>query len=264
MFYLATHGEDINDIIDNILQMIWTRLKKRAEEVKRQQKLKEELNLSKPIQSDLSNNIKDKISKKSHEGNIEDYRKIERAILEYELKKKSGHIPSKDEKDEYLLNNFKKDIYLAELKLTPQEQIEIRQDILETINDKRINNELLREETINNVQEIDDLIKQEEILNTDLASQILSEIQQNKELLGSLSDSIKSEASNNISMLNKSYNDLTKSVSKTPNVSVNRKSEISHTVNGIGSATDKIQSKENEITKEEKEVEKEVEFEIER
>lgn len=259
---LATHGEDINEIIDNLIQIIYSRIKKRAEEELRKEKLKQELNISKPIQSDLTNNIKEKIKNQSFDQNLNDFRKLERQTLEYELKIKSGYTPKQDEKDEYLLNCFKKDVYSIELKLSEKEKLEIRQDILETINNKNISNELLRDETMNNYQEINDLDRQEKILNTDLASQILSEIEQNKSLKGSISEAVKNEASNNISSLNKSYNDITKGIS-TSNNQQNKSFDIRHSLTQSKVNTDKLQSKENEIEKNELGRE-EIEIEIER
>ncbi|XOT29656.1 hypothetical protein ACLQ7P_22775 (plasmid) [Bacillus subtilis subsp. subtilis] len=257
---MATHGEDINDIFDNLIQMIYSRLKRKAIEDLRKQKLEKDLNLSKPIQTDLTKNLKDKIKNQSRENNLKDYRKLERAILEYDLKLKSGYKPSKDEKDEYLLNNFKRDIYATELNLSHKDQIEIRQDILESINDKDINNDELRNETMNNHQEIEDLINQEKVLNSDLAREILSEIQQNQSLMSSVSDSVKNEASNNISVLNKSYNDLSKGITKgNIKTAVNNTENIRNVVSDISSKTDKTQSKENEIERIDLDMEHELE-----
>ncbi|PGK15218.1 hypothetical protein CN895_07665 [Bacillus cereus] len=278
---MAGHGEDINDIIDNIFQMIWNRLRRLAQEEKRKEQVKEELHMSKPIQKDLTNNIKEKIQSQTPKQNLEDYKKIERSILEHELKLKSGKEPTQDEKDEYLLNNFKKDVYQSELKLTPKEQIEIRQEILETINDKEINNDVLREETLNNYQEIDNLDKQDDILNSDLAKEILKEIQNNQELQSSLSDSIKNEASYNLSVLKQNFSELshvkntdTNSHSKDNNTKTNNKTkstnkqtkskEIESEFNEIKDSTKSLNYKENELKKAEKEVEVEVEVEIER
>lgn len=278
---MASHGEDINDIIDNIFHMIWNRLRRLAQEEKRKEQVKEELHMSKPIQKDLTNSIKEKIQSQTPEQNLKDYKKIERSILEHELKLKSGKEPTQDEKDEYLLNNFKKDVYQSELKLTPKEQIEIRQEILETINDKEINNDVLREETLNNYQEIENLDKQDDILNSDLAKEILKEIQNNQELQSSLSDSIKNEASYNLSVLKQNFSELshvkntdTNSHSKDSNTKTNSKTkstnkqtkskEIESKFNEIKDSTKSLNSKENELKKTEKEVEVEVEYEIER
>lgn len=278
---MASHGEDINDIIDNIFHMIWNRLRSLAQEEKRKEQVKEELHMSKPIQKDLTNSIKEKIQSQTPEQNLKDYKKIERSILEHELKLKSGKEPTQDEKDEYLLNNFKKDVYQSELKLSPKEQIEIRQEILETINDKEINNDVLREETLNNYQEIENLDKQDDILNSDLAKEILKEIQNNQELQSSLSDSIKNEASYNLSVLKQNFSELshvkntdTNSHSKDSNTKTNSKTkstnkqtkskEIESEFNEIKDSTKSLNSKENELKKSEKEVEVEVEFEIER
>lgn len=278
---MASHGEDINDIIDNIFHMIWNRLRRLAQEEKRKEQVKEELHMSKPIQKDLTNSIKEKIQSQTPEQNLKDYKKIERSILEHELKLKSGKEPTQDEKDEYLLNNFKKDVYQSELKLSPKEQIEIRQEILETINDKEINNDVLREETLNNYQEIENLDKQDDILNSDLAKEILKEIQNNQELQSSLSDSIKNEASYNLSVLKQNFSELshvkntdTNSHSKDSNTKTNNKTkstnkqtkskEIESEFNEIKDSTKSLNSKENELKKSEKEVEVEVEFEIER
>ncbi|EJR09154.1 hypothetical protein II9_05585 [Bacillus cereus MSX-D12] len=278
---MASHGEDINDIIDNIFHMIWNRLRRLAQEEKRKEQVKEELHMSKPIQKDLTNSIKEKIQSQTPEQNLKDYKKIERSILEHELKLKSGKEPTQDEKDEYLLNNFKKDVYQSELKLTPKEQIEIRQEILETINDKDINNDVLREETLNNYQEIENFDKQDDILNSDLAKEILKEIQNNQELQSSLSDSIKNEASYNLSVLKQNFSELshvkntdtnshskdnnTKTNSKTKSTNKQTKSkEIESEFNEIKDSTKSLNSKENELKKSEKEVEVEVEYEIER
>lgn len=278
---MASHGEDINDIIDNIFHMIWNRLRRLAQEEKRKEQVKEELHMSKPIQKDLTNSIKEKIQSQTPEQNLKDYKKIERSILEHELKLKSGKEPTQDEKDEYLLNNFKKDVYQSELKLTPKEQIEIRQEILETINDKDINNDVLREETLNNYQEIENFDKQDDILNSDLAKEILKEIQNNQELQSSLSDSIKNEASYNLSVLKQNFSELshvkntdTNSHSKDSNTKTNSKTkstnkqtkskEIESEFNEIKDSTKSLNSKENELKKSEKEVEVEVEYEIER
>ncbi|MGX5430343.1 hypothetical protein [Bacillus cereus] len=278
---MASHGEDINDIIDNIFHMIWNRLRRLAQEEKRKEQVKEELHMSKPIQKDLTNSIKEKIQSQTPEQNLKDYKKIERSILEHELKLKSGKEPTQDEKDEYLLNNFKKDVYQSELKLTPKEQIEIRQEILETINDKEINNDVLREETLNNYQEIENLDKQDDILNSDLAKEILKEIQNNQELQSSLSDSIKNEASYNLSVLKQNFSELshvkntdTNSHSKDSNTKTNSKTkstnkqtkskEIESEFNEIKDSTKSLNSKENELKKSEKDVEVEVEYEIER
>ncbi|APT48381.1 hypothetical protein [Bacillus safensis] len=250
---MASHGEDINDIIDNILQIIWSRLKRNAEELKNKEEIKKELNMDEKTEKDFIKDVKRQIKDNTPENNLNNYKDLERKIQLFDLKKRSGFNHSRRDISENKLDILEKDIYVKHLKQPLIEQLKTQYNILQSIDEKNINSDILSQK----IKEVDDSIKnierQNQTLSSDLASQIMSEISQNKEMMGSFSSSIKEQAMNNISLLNQNSINL-----KSPVMSASKKTNIKADIQHVSKQTDSIQSKE---AQNEKTLPKEIEIE---
>lgn len=201
------NSQEVNEIIDNLLLMFYNNVRMIAEKAQVKEELKKRSSSEKEDPDLIKADLLKEIQSNSYEDNLEEYKKLETNIIGYELAETAQGILPDTEESDYLMDKFKRDIYLEELGLTLEEQLEIRQDILDSFHSPNIPSNLVAALANSNQNELDKLTKSLEALATPLAKEIMDEIQKNSDLTTDLVDTVKKEISQGFAVLEEVYLD---------------------------------------------------------
>lgn len=201
------NSQEVNEIIDNLLLMFYNNVRMIAEKAQVKEELKKRSSSEKEDPDLIKADLLKEIKSNSYEDNLEEYKKLETKIIGYELAETAQGILPDTEESDYLMDKFKRDIYLDELGLTLEEQLEIRQEILDSFHSPSIPSNLVAALANSNQNELDKLSKSLEALSTPLAKEIMDEIQKNSNLTSDLVDTVKQEISQGFSVLEEVYLD---------------------------------------------------------
>lgn len=201
------NSQEVNEIIDNLLLMFYNNVRMIAEKAQVKEELKKRSSSEKDDPDLIKADLLKEIQSNSYEDNLEEYKKLETNIIRYELAETAQGILPDTEDSVYLMDKFKRDIYLEELGLTLEEQLEILQDILDSFHSPNIPSNLVAALANSNQNELDKLSKSLEALSTPLAKEIMDEIQKNSDLTTDLVDTVKKEISQGFAVLEEVYLD---------------------------------------------------------